>query len=81
VVNLATGEERLYTLSPREAVIAAYAQGTKGDWNSFDYKRKYGKFVSPFTGALITTKVYEGRVSVAVGDWCALKEKEKEVTR
>jgi hypothetical protein len=38
VRNVDTGEQRSYTLDPRQAVIAAYAQSL-GDWNTWDYAR------------------------------------------
>ena len=57
VVNLATLEEQFYTCSPREAVIAAFAQ-SRGDWNTADYERKY------------SDKVTQGKYSVACGDFC-----------
>jgi hypothetical protein len=60
VVNLGTGEEKFYSLSPRKAVIAAYAQDSK-DWNTFDYESKYSKLV------------VDGRFSYRAGAWCAVK--------
>ena len=44
VVNLDTDEEIVYTIEPREAVIAAYAQ-SQGDWNTWDYEVNYGHLV------------------------------------
>jgi hypothetical protein len=41
--NLATQERRQYTLTPRQAVIAAYAQSL-GDMNTWDYG-KYSPMV------------------------------------
>lgn len=58
VHNLSTDEERTYTLGAREAVIAARAQ-VHGDWNTWDYEKKYGHLVE------------HGKVSVACGDWVA----------
>lgn len=48
-------------LTPRQAVIVAYAQSL-GDHNTWNYERRYGHLVR------------EGRVTVSCGDWCALKE-------
>lgn len=48
VLNLATGARIGYSLPPREAVIAAYAQGL-GDWNTWDYTRRYSSMVDTFT--------------------------------
>lgn len=31
-----------YVVTPREAVIAAYAQMTKHDWNTWGYQGRYG---------------------------------------
>ena len=43
VVDLDTYDEQEFNLSPRDAVMAAYAQ-SKGD-NGGDYERKYGRQV------------------------------------
>jgi len=63
VINLCTQEEQIYTCSPREAVIAAYAQNLN-DWNTWDYEQRYGKFV------------VEGNLTVACDDFCAFKNKD-----
>ena len=47
VVNLATNERRQYTCSPREAVIAAYAQ-SKGDNNTWNYSERYDCMVQRY---------------------------------
>jgi hypothetical protein len=44
VFNLATYDEQTFSCSPREAVIAAYAQSL-GDFNTWDYEERYGKLV------------------------------------
>jgi len=59
VHNLRTGAEQAYSCTPREAVIAAYAQ-ERGDWNTWNYAATYGD--------MVTT----GGYSVACGDWAAL---------
>lgn len=59
VTNLRTGEERTYSLPPREAVQAAHRQSL-GDWNTWSY----GDFA---------VVVEEGERTVACGDWAALK--------
>ncbi len=41
VLNLATCHEQTFSCSPREAVIAAYAQ-SRGDFNTWDYEKNYG---------------------------------------
>lgn len=60
VRNLSTGEERLYDLDARSAVLAAYRQ-EHGDYNTWGYGRYDG---------LLTY----GSKTVACGDWCALLE-------
>lgn len=60
VVKLATGEEAVFDLPPREAVIAAYRQLTRKDFNTWQEPR----YLLP---------IHEGEVSVSCGDWCALK--------
>lgn len=62
VYNLRTGEVREYTLPPRHAVVAAYAQA-HGDFNTWEYA-KYKDLVE------------EGRYSYCIGDWAVLKGKE-----
>lgn len=44
VVNLDTQDEQAFSIPPREAVIAAYAQ-SKDDWDTWDYEEKYGAMV------------------------------------
>jgi len=61
VLNLATRQHTPYSCSPREAVVAAYAQSLK-DWNTWDYERRYGHLVT------------EGRSVVTCGDFTARKE-------
>jgi hypothetical protein len=57
VTNLATGETVVYALPPEQAVLHAYMQHTRGNWNWWEYPAM--NFVW-------------GKHSVAVGDWCAL---------
>jgi len=61
VLNLATRQEQFYSSSPREAVIAAYAQSV-GDWNTWDYEARYGSLAMM------------GRFTVSCGDFCATLE-------
>ena len=56
VINLATGEERIYSLPARFAVIAAYEQ-SKGNNNTWEYPGNHQQLVS-------------GKWTVACGDWC-----------
>ena len=69
VMNLSNpNEKRVYTCSPREAVIAAYAQtkdtagNSVGDWNTWQYEKRYGELV------------IEGKMCVTCGDWSAFKD-------
>lgn len=41
VVNLATREERTYWCAPFQAVVSAYAQFEKKDWNTWMYAKYY----------------------------------------
>lgn len=42
VYHLGTTDRYVYSLDPRAAVIAAYAQIARKDWNTWDYEAKYG---------------------------------------
>lgn len=57
VIDLSTGKKQIFTCSPEEAVIAAYAQ-SRGDFNTWDYEKKYS--------------VVRGKQTVACGDFSAL---------
>lgn len=59
VMNLSTCEKIGYSLEPIEAVVAAYAQNTRHDYNTWNYHKYVGLVVS-------------GEITVACGDWCAL---------
>ena len=63
VINLATGEEVVFDLAPREAVIAAYAQFERRDMNWWSYGNKFEKFVT------------QGKHSIACGNWAAILTK------
>lgn len=62
VTNLASGEFKTYGpgIPPRKAVICAYAQA-KGDWNTWDYDKKYD------------SQVKESESTFLLGDWSAFK--------
>jgi len=63
VYNLSTGENvGEYTCTPREAVISAYAQFEKKDFNTWDYENQYGSLVT------------EGELTIACGDYCTMNE-------
>lgn len=59
VVNLRTLEERVYTLPPEQAVVAAWRQ-SKGDWATWDYHK-------------FSDRVAVGELTVSVEDFCAFK--------
>lgn len=59
VINLDTGEEQIYTCTPYEAVIGAFAREHR-DANSWDYKDRY------------RSMVILGSVTVSCGQWCAM---------
>ena len=61
VTNLDTQNTRDYTCSPREAVIASFAQAEKNDYNTWDYKERYDHLVT------------EGETHVTCGNWTARK--------
>ena len=44
VHNLSTGKVQVYTCTPEQAVMAAYAQSLN-DWNTWDYGKRYGHLV------------------------------------
>lgn len=59
VVNLRTLEERVYTLPPEQAVVAAWRQ-SKGDWATWEYHK-------------FADVVRSGELTVSVEDFCAFK--------
>jgi hypothetical protein len=63
VVNLATDEEVYYDLPPKEAVVHAWYQFTMNDWAICDYNYE-------------TAPLTYGRLTVACGDWCAMREEQ-----
>lgn len=56
--NLSTGEVRVYSCLPRQAVMAAYAQ-ERNDWETWNYEKKYGHLIR------------WGMSHVSCGDWSA----------
>lgn len=67
VMNLNTGADSIYTCPPAEAVIAAYAQSL-GDWNTWDYQKRYGHML-----IRADSRVISGRVIVSCGDFAAIE--------
>ena len=61
VINLVTQEKQVYSCTPREAVIAAYAQ-SQTDWNTWQYKDRYDNLV------------IEGKLTFSCGDFSAFKD-------
>lgn len=66
VINLKTGEEYEYTLPPRQAVLVAWFQHTKKDYNWWDYSIRRKPLI------------INGKFSWLCDDWCALKRKTNE---
>jgi hypothetical protein len=64
VHNLSTQQVAEYTLEPREAVIAAYAQSCN-DFNTWDYEKKYGKKVQSIKRPK--------HITWNLGDWTAVE--------
>lgn len=64
VMNLATAEKQEYdnTLTPEQAVIAAYAQSL-GDFNTWDYEKRYAHLVET------------GKHTVLCGDFSAFQNR------
>lgn len=60
VYNLENDTEAVYSLPPEEAVIAAFAQFERLDFDFLGYSQRYGN------------RVRRGEVSVLCGDWCAV---------
>lgn len=59
--NLRTLEERTYSCSPRDAVMAAHAQ-SRGDWNTWEYEERY------------SCLTVETRLTFLCGDWATFKD-------
>lgn len=60
VLNLKTGQSRVYCLPPYQAVVAAHAQMERGDYNTWSYADKYAR------------KVKAGAATVSCGNCSAL---------
>ena len=61
VMNLLTGEKLIYTCSPKEAVVSAFAQ-SKNDYNTWNYKENYDHLVE------------EGNLTFLCGDFSVFKD-------
>lgn len=59
VLNLSTNEELLYSLPPRQAVVAAFEQKIRHNYNIFTYD--YSK-----------AKISQSGKTVSCGDFCAI---------
>lgn len=82
-VNLRTGEELLYHLPPRQAVLCAFAQFPEELSPQRRRENVRGELLSVLRSRDAQTWLYEQRYghrieeglhTVACGDWCALKE-------
>ena len=63
VYDLRSDAVKVYVgISPRMAVICAYAQAKGDNNNTWDYERRYAPLVR------------EGERTVVCGDWCAMKK-------
>jgi hypothetical protein len=60
-MNLSSGDKQNYTCTPREAVIAAYAQ-SEMDWNTWQYAERYNSLVE------------EGEHTFLCGDFSVFKD-------
>ena len=60
-MNLATQQKLTFTCSPKQAVIAAYAQSLK-DFCTWKYEEKYN------------SQLYEGKVTWLCGDFSVFKD-------
>jgi len=61
VINLATGQCVSYSLSEKQALIAAVQQFDRKNWQTWNYP-------TPDQVVFI-----EGQHTIALGDWCVLK--------
>lgn len=61
VMNLATKQKLTFTCSPKQAVVAAYAQSLK-DFCTWKYEEKYN------------SQLYEGKVTWLCGDFSVFKD-------
>lgn len=61
VMELGTTNRQIFTCTPREAVLSAYAHARR-DGNTWDYKRMYGHLVT------------ETDLCVTCGDFSAFKD-------
>lgn len=62
VRNLVTGAEVTYTLPPRAALLACFAQHVMGNANSWEYEERYGHLVR------------ESTLCFSCGDWATFKD-------
>jgi hypothetical protein len=64
VINLQTLVEVGYTLPPKQALIAVYAQMERKDFSTWDYERRY------------EGKIKESEFFYHLGDWAVVKSGE-----
>jgi len=61
VMNLITQQKLTFTCTPKQAVVAAYAQSIK-DFNTWNYDEKY------------KSQLYEGKHTFLCGDFSVFKD-------
>lgn len=61
VLQLSTGDTQIFTCTPREAVLSAYAHARR-DGSTWDYEKRYGHLVT------------ETDLVVTCGDFSAFKD-------
>lgn len=80
VVNLANGKRATYDMGARDAVITAYAQLTRGDYNWWSFGgTDHAEMIARYRENYAEKGgVVEGEKTIACGDWYALKVSEME---
>lgn len=61
VMNLSNLEKQIYTCTPEEAVVAAFAQSRK-DWNTWEYATRYSWMIE------------RGKECILCGDFSAFRD-------
>lgn len=69
VLDMNTGDKTTYTLNPFQAVIAAYAQRERQDYNTWDYHTKYSHLLT------VAESARKGWEVITCGNQTALRDK------
>lgn len=89
VFDMNTGTYTDYTLSPTEAVIAAYAQREKKDWNTWNYEKyrpllRVGQSTKPGivvvscgNQSCLANAARNEELAVYAPDWCSTCDRPK----